>query len=87
MEFAISFQIDFQLSIWASPAVDLLMALYVVCSQDARDNHRDELIKIYHDQFAATLKEVGYLRAIPSLNSLQIELLRNGFQGIICTFS
>lgn len=73
-------QIDFQLCTWASPAIDLNFALYAMVSPEAR-GRRGELIRIYHNQFISTLQQLGYLKAIPSLLDLQVELLRNGLIG------
>lgn len=73
-------QIDFQLSVYATPAIDLTYLLYMVSDNDARDN-RDELLKTYHDQFTATLKSLGHLGAIPSLSDFHVELQRNGIVG------
>lgn len=74
-------QIDFQLSVYATPAIDLTYLLYMITDNDARDNHRDQLLKTYHDQFTATLKGLGHLGTIPSLLDFHVELLKNGVVG------
>lgn len=73
-----TFQIDYQISIYATPAIDLIYALYYFVSSDNRQQHRDELIAVYHKQFVDSLKKFGYLKASPSLIDLKVELLRNG---------
>lgn len=50
-------------------------------STETRDNHREELIRLYYDEFVGTLGKLGYLKTPPSLLDLQIELLRNGVLG------
>lgn len=76
--FAFHLQIDYQICIYATPAIDLIYALYYFVSAENRQKHRAELIATYHQQFVASLKLFGYLKTPPSLIDLQIELLRNG---------
>lgn len=71
-------QIDFQISVYATPAIDLIYALYYFVSAENRQNHRAEIITAYHQQFVESLRKFGYLKAPPSLIDLQVELLRNG---------
>lgn len=76
-------QIDFQLCIYASPVIDLAYILYVVGDSQVRDECRAELLKIYHDEFTSVLEKLGYLKTPPSLLDLHIELMRNGFMGML----
>lgn len=71
--------LDFQLCNWGSPALDILYALYMVASIETRENHREEIISYYYDQFVATLKDIALLTNIPTLLDLQAELLSHGF--------
>lgn len=52
-----------------------------MASTETRDNHREELIKFYHDSFVDTLNKLGFLKPIPSLLELNVELLKNGLMG------
>ncbi|CAO1441807.1 unnamed protein product [Diamesa serratosioi] len=70
--------IDFQTCICATPAIDLIYAMYFMLSSENRINHRDEFIATYHNEYVATLKKLGSLKAPPSLTDLQVELMRNG---------
>ncbi|XP_058822378.1 uncharacterized protein LOC131683969 [Topomyia yanbarensis] len=72
------FLLDYQLSIWGTPAIDIIYSLYLMCSAETRNNHRDELIKFYYDEFVASLNKFGYLGKIPSLINLHVEILKNG---------
>lgn len=72
------FQIDYQISVHATPAIDLIYALYFFVSAGNRQKHRADIIATYHRQFVESLKKFGYLKAPPSLIDLQVELLRNG---------
>ncbi|XP_058453439.1 uncharacterized protein LOC131431630 [Malaya genurostris] len=70
--------LDYQVSVWGSPAIDVIYSLYNMCSSETRDNHRNELIKFYYDQFVASLNKFGYLGKIPPLINLHVEILKCG---------
>lgn len=76
-------QIDFQICNYATPAIDLIYALYHFTSTENRQKHRDELILCYYNQFVASLKQFGFMKTPPSLIDLQVELLRNGNLEVI----
>ncbi|KAG5668114.1 hypothetical protein PVAND_016067 [Polypedilum vanderplanki] len=69
---------DYQVAIYATPAVDLSYALYNFVSDDNRENRYDELLKVYHEQFVEALKKFGYIKAPPTLLDLQVEMMKNG---------
>lgn len=48
-----------------------------------RQNRRQEFISAYYNQFVATLKQLGFMKQVPSLMDLQVELLRNGILEVI----
>ncbi|CAG9811444.1 unnamed protein product [Chironomus riparius] len=70
--------LDFQICVYASPAVDLTYALYNFVSDENRLTRYDELLFTYHEQFVEALKKFGYLKQPPSLLDLQVEMLKNG---------
>lgn len=70
--------LDFQLCNWGSPALDIMYALYMVANNETRENHREEIISYYYDQFVLTLKDIALLTNIPTLLDLQAELLSHG---------
>ncbi|CRK88947.1 CLUMA_CG002639, isoform A [Clunio marinus] len=70
--------IDYQLCFYGTPAIDLIYALYYFVTPQNRLKYRAELIALYYEEFADSLKKFGYLKAPPSLIDLQVELLRNG---------
>lgn len=74
-------QIDFQCSVYATPAIDLVFLLYMIADEECNDKHRDQLLKVYHDQFKGTLIELGFLKKIPTLLDFQREMLTNGLMG------
>ncbi|XP_055547038.1 uncharacterized protein LOC129731230 [Wyeomyia smithii] len=70
--------LDYQISVWGSPAIDIIYSLYVLCSTETRENHRGELIKFYYDEFVASLNKFGHLGKIPTLLDLNVEILKCG---------
>ncbi|XP_058817297.1 uncharacterized protein LOC131680600 [Topomyia yanbarensis] len=75
--------IDFQLSFWGSPAVDLFYLLYLVCDKETRENHKQELIYYYHQRFTETLRNVGHMGTPPTLFEINSDLLKFGFLEVI----
>ncbi|KAL1390272.1 hypothetical protein pipiens_012470 [Culex pipiens pipiens] len=80
--------LDYQISMWGSPAVDLIYSMYNSVSYETRNSHRDELIKFYYDEFVAALNRFGYLKKIPTLVDLHVEITKCGHLEtfLICTF-
>ncbi|KAL7013977.1 hypothetical protein ACKWTF_015677 [Chironomus riparius] len=70
--------LDFQICVYASPAVDLIYTLYSFVPDKDRITRYDELLVTYHEQFVEALKKFGYLKQPPSLLDLQVEMMKNG---------
>uniref|UniRef100_A0A182S5L0 CHK domain-containing protein n=1 Tax=Anopheles maculatus TaxID=74869 RepID=A0A182S5L0_9DIPT len=70
--------LDFQLSVWGTPAIDLIYAMYNTVSIDTRENHRDELINFYYQELIASLNKFGYLGKLPTLLEIHLEMLKCG---------
>ncbi|XP_070509090.1 uncharacterized protein [Chironomus tepperi] len=70
--------LDFQICVYASPAIDLTYTLHNFVSDENRYTRYDELLATYHEQFVEALKRFGYLKQPPSLLDLQVEMLKNG---------
>uniref|UniRef100_A0A1Y9IVM7 CHK domain-containing protein n=1 Tax=Anopheles minimus TaxID=112268 RepID=A0A1Y9IVM7_9DIPT len=68
--------LDYQVSCWTSPAIDLYYLLDLIPTQEVKDNHRAEVIYFYYQQYTDLLKRLGFKGTIPSLLDLQLELLR-----------
>lgn len=75
--------LDYQVSVVASPCVDLYYALYNMISNDNRRTRRNEIIHDYHVEFSNTLTKLGFNGNIPTLQDLQIELLRHGQMEVV----
>lgn len=68
---------------WGSPCIDLFYLLYMVASQEVRDNHRIDIIAYYYDEFVKALKNIGFMSKPPNMLDLNIELMKNGFLEVI----
>lgn len=64
------------MSVYTTPAIDLLYSLYCNITFENRQKHREDYIKYYHDEFVKALKSYGYTKEPPSLLDLNIELLK-----------
>jgi len=68
--------VDFQNCVIGSPLIDLFYFFATSVSVNVLASNRDELIYIYHSTLAAVLKNLDYSGHIPTLNELQIEILK-----------
>lgn len=77
------FFMDFQSTVWSTPAIDLYYLLYLVASDDVRINSKDKILKSYHESFVKTLEKFGYTYKIPTQHDLRLEMLKNQFIEVI----
>lgn len=75
--------IDFQLSSFNSPGIDLNYFMYGSLSEDARVSSKTKLIKIYHQTLSETLAKLNYKQRLPSLHDIHVEFLKTGMNGFI----
>lgn len=75
--------LDYQVSVVASPCVDLFYALYNMITNENRRARRDEIIHDYYIEFAKTLKNLKFTGEIPTLQDLHMELLRHGQMEVV----
>lgn len=68
--------VDFQNATIGTPLIDLLYFLTSSVAVDVLASSRDELIFAYHDALSSLLRNLEYEGYIPSLNDLQVEILR-----------
>lgn len=73
-----SFFIDYQTSIYCSPAIDVTYMLALVKRDEDGEIPSDDLIMFYHEEFVKALKMMGFMKTPPSLVDLNIELLKHG---------
>lgn len=81
--------VDFQNSVVGSPIIDLMFFLTSSVSSDvlSTEHGRDELIYAYHETLTLILKRLEYSGYIPTLNELQVELLKRGALELIYTLT
>ncbi|XP_017476484.1 PREDICTED: uncharacterized protein LOC108366561 [Rhagoletis zephyria] len=67
--------LDFHLSVYAPPIVDLIYSKYAMCSSAMRDNY-DVYLRSYFEQFNETLKLIDYKGELLKYCDLKISALR-----------
>ncbi|XP_040160853.1 uncharacterized protein LOC120898712 [Anopheles arabiensis] len=75
--------VDFQNCVVGSPIIDLVYFLAASPAHEVLEKHRDELVYIYHETLVLLLQKMGYMKSIPSLLELQVELLKHGSLQVI----
>ena len=68
--------VDFQNAVIGTPLIDLFYFFTTSVSVEVLATSRDELIYAYHDALSTLLESLGYQGYIPSLNELQVEILK-----------
>lgn len=74
--------VDFQMSRFSSPVVDLYYFLLSSPSLDVKVACFDDFIKYYHDNLVENLQLLKYSKKIPSLKQLRMNLLKMNLWGI-----
>ena len=73
--------IDFQLSRYSSPALDLQYFLYTSPQESIRSQKTDYLIEVYHEELCNILRKVGQEDKLISLEDLKREFDEKAFFG------
>ena len=55
----------------------------MVASPETREDHRDEIIHFYYNEFIKSLKNIGFMSKPPNVLDLNVELLKNGFLELV----
>uniref|UniRef100_W8BJ95 CHK kinase-like domain-containing protein n=1 Tax=Ceratitis capitata TaxID=7213 RepID=W8BJ95_CERCA len=77
--------IDYQMSVWTSPGIDLNYFLYTSVSLDVLKTKREELLKEYYGSFHAKLVELNY-EPIPSYEDICTEVRRRASYGFFANY-
>lgn len=77
--------VDFQLSIFGSPGIDLNYFLYSSLQLDVLKEKRDELLRTYHRSMCETLK-AQHFKDIPSFDTILTEVKRRENYGFFASF-
>ncbi|XP_055549834.1 uncharacterized protein LOC129732727 [Wyeomyia smithii] len=77
--------IDYQECFFGSPGVDLNHFLYSSANNDVQRNGFGELIEIYVNELQVTLKMLNYDLKVPTLNTIQQEMIKKRDHAVIVT--
>ncbi|XP_041763726.1 uncharacterized protein LOC121589126 [Anopheles merus] len=78
--------LDYQLSFYGSPGIDLNFLLYGSLQPEIRKLHLMELVQLYHTTLRGTLEQLHYGGTIPSLPDIHVEIIRKGFHRVNAVF-
>lgn len=78
--------VDFQLSHWGSPGIDLNYFFYTSCSLEDLVLNREKLLKAYYESFEATLRSNDWIN-IPSFEDLEKCVLQRESYGFFASFA
>ncbi|XP_033166772.1 uncharacterized protein LOC117145290 [Drosophila mauritiana] len=77
--------IDFQFSVWSSPAIDLHYFFSTSIQDHLRWKHQPELVQFYYYRLVESLKKLQYSRRIPSLFEFQLQFRARSFYSVFCS--
>lgn len=80
-------QVDFQMCVYTSPALDLLYFLSTSPSPDVIENKRGVLLNEYLDTLSGTMKQLGCTTQPPTMEELKAILKRRAGYGMVSAFS
>lgn len=75
--------VDFQLSYYGSPGIDINFFFYGSLNEEARILHSKKLIRIYHRNLEETLKKLNYDKKIPTLHDVHVLILKAGLNSVL----
>lgn len=78
--------IDFQQSVFTSPAVDLLSLIFTSADTETKLQNFELYVRFYHEQLVDALKLLKYSKSIPTLKELHSDLFDRGFLGVWHSF-
>jgi len=73
--------IDFQFSVWNSPAIDLHYFFSTSIQDNLRWKHQPELVQFYYYKLVESLKKLKYSQQIPTLFDFQLQFQARAFYG------
>uniref|UniRef100_A0A182J9E2 CHK kinase-like domain-containing protein n=1 Tax=Anopheles atroparvus TaxID=41427 RepID=A0A182J9E2_ANOAO len=79
--------IDYQLSFWASPAIDLLYFMMTSVNGDLRLPQMDYMIRYYHERLIENLDFLEYTGKRPSLKELHSDVIGHHLFGFMISLS
>lgn len=77
--------VDFQMSVWNTPAIDLNYFFYTSLELDVLKNKLDILLKEYHRSLSSTLKELNYID-IPTYQDIYNDFQKRQLYGFFANY-
>lgn len=78
-----SILVDYAIGFFGSPAIDLSYLLFTSSSNDVTTEQFDLLLQYYHSELVDCLVKLKYIKPLPTLLDIQVEMLRKGFVGVM----
>lgn len=75
--------LDYQLSYWGSPGIDLNFFLFGSVDSEVREEHFHFMIMNYHRELVRVLQLLKFKGNAPSIRDIHAEIIKTGFNGII----
>ncbi|XP_062565527.1 uncharacterized protein LOC134227858 [Armigeres subalbatus] len=79
--------VDFQLSVWSSPAIDLHYFIFTSINPTVRMPQLNSIISFYHRNLVDNLQLLGYSKSIPTLKDLHLDYIDKILYGFSSAFS
>ncbi|EDV53700.1 uncharacterized protein LOC6554987 [Drosophila erecta] len=77
--------IDFQFSVWNSPAIDLHYFFSTSIHENLRLEHQTELVQFYYYKLVEALRRVKYVGNVPSLFEFQQQFRAKAFYAVFAS--
>lgn len=78
--------LDFQISFYGCPAMDLSYLLYTSSADDVQEKEWDQLLMLYHRELVSSLEKFEYPKRLPTLSDIHKGMLTKGFLGCLFSF-
>lgn len=75
--------VDFQLSSFQSPMLDIIYTLFSSSNEEITEVHWEEMLQFYHHELIECLEKLGFAGRKPRLTELHQELLTKGTFGVV----
>jgi len=75
--------VDFQLSYFGCPGIDLNFFFYGSLDEATRVNSLNKLIRKYHEILSETLAKLNYPKKIPTLHDIHVQIFKSLFNAVI----
>uniref|UniRef100_A0A240PKZ1 CHK kinase-like domain-containing protein n=1 Tax=Anopheles epiroticus TaxID=199890 RepID=A0A240PKZ1_9DIPT len=79
--------IDYQLSFWSSPAIDLLYFMFTSVNGEFKLSQLNYMIQYYHEHLVDSLEFLGYSGTMPLLKELHSDIISHYLFGFMICFS